>query len=174
MRQLWTGPLIGLFLQFVLGCMNESRAATSTNSLLPIEIVLVSTTNIMSTQVGYDRKTPPPWTNGNTMGFTFKRQTNNAEELVRWRVINMHTENFVEITGRLKLDTVEVAVVHDPPQWITEQPAGKPPQLILHDTGSAVIIDRRIPKKWFSASRASRSNPAALRLEQAFPDKFWK
>src|SRR4051812_35359781 len=119
MGQLWIIAVIGLLLQAVFGFMNETRAATTTNSSLPIEIVAVSTTNTLVTLALYRRTTPPPWTNGNALSFHFKRH--NVEELVSWGVINMRGENFGEITRRLKMDTVEVAVVHNPPQWVTQE-----------------------------------------------------
>ena len=171
----WTIALMWLLLPASLGCRNEAppRTATTTDGALPIEIVSVSTTNILVTLKLFPRASAAPWADGNSLEFRFRRYSpDNVEEVADWSLINMHAENFGQITRRLKMDTVEVAVVHNPQEWLTEEETGKPPRRLLYDTGYAVVIDHRIGKKWFSASRASRLNPGALRLEQAFPDKF--
>jgi hypothetical protein len=71
-----------------------------------------------STAVFYTHTNMPgPWAEGNCLSF----EANSTEvegrrggiaDVVRWRVFNIHAENFYEITRRLGLTSVEAEVVH--------------------------------------------------------------
>jgi hypothetical protein len=109
------------------------------------------------TLVGYFHSTPAPWPQGNCLTFEvnateLEGRSAGMADVVRWRVFNMHAENFHEITKRLGLTAVEAEVVH---KKIVRQTAitGQGPAAVQTvDEGDCIITDARIPKEWLRSS----------------------
>ena len=104
----------------------------------------------MRTAVGYDHRAPAPWTKGNCL--TFEADASELQgrpagkaDVVRWRVCNMHAENFDRITKRLGMTSVEAEVIHGEllTQTRTEAQGRQTAQIV--DEGDCIITDARIP-----------------------------
>lgn len=106
-------------------------------------------TNSIMTTMRFQRTTPPPWTNGNTIDIQFEPTKG---QLVSWRVVNMHAENLGEISRRLGIKELEMLVLHLEPETGTVQETGKPERKVEIDRGYAVVSDARIPREWFYTS----------------------
>jgi len=137
---------------------NSTREAVTTNMehqeaklSLPLERVMVSVTNTITTLIRFRRSSPPPWQDGNFLTFHFRKAPvpGQMEEWVSWGVVNMHSENFFEITRRLKMSSVEVHVLHTGASPAKVQEPGRPERTITTYGGYAVVTDPRIPGKWY-------------------------
>jgi hypothetical protein len=143
---------------------------------LLLEHTQVSVTNILVTLIGLTRKSGPPWADGNYLTFSFREpQLRDGQEVhASWQVLNMHGENFGEITRRLNLSSVEVRVLHTQYLPVTDFMAGSSSGHPLRlDEGYALVTDSRIPREWFLARVAAHTdlNTGAV-LEQAYPQFF--
>jgi hypothetical protein len=130
------------------------------------------------TCVGYFHSTPAPWPRGNCL--TFEVNATELEggragmaDVVRWRVFNIHAENFHEITKRLGLTSVEAEVVHKKLVRQTAITGQGPATVQTVDEGDCIITDARIPKEWL------RSRPCVCYSKTdwkeylaSYPDQF--
>jgi hypothetical protein len=80
---------------------------------------------IRSTTGAFRHDGPPPWPHGNR--FSLTADPDAAPSSRWWLVLNMHTENYTELSKRLNLETVRIL------------PVG---------TDQCLIIDRRVPRAW--------------------------
>jgi hypothetical protein len=161
----------------LLGCArspvpNPAPKAFATNmqpqtAKLPLlleRVVVPLETTSMSTLIHFPSNSPLPWEHGNwfTIEFTKPPVRGQKEERVRWDVVNMHTENFREITRRLKVSSVEVHVLRDNAYPL--------------NVGYAVITDARIPREWYLSEPARVLGHLDLKtaneLKAAFPEYF--
>ena len=139
-----------------------------------------------TTAVGYNHRAPAPWTKGNCLRFWANaseldglseldgvRVGVGTAEVVRWRVFNIHAENFDEITKRLGMTSVEAEIVHKrlPTHTIVDAQGRQTAQVV--DEGDCIITDARIPREWF------RSTPCGCYSGRdwqeyltTYPDKF--
>ena len=146
-----------------------------------LERVQVSVTNTRSTLIGFTRKSPAPWDTGNNLSFHFGKPQvpgQNKEE-VSWRVVNMHAENFFEITRRLKISAVEVHVWHTDRLATTIQEVGQPERPLTIDQGYAVVTDSRIPRNWYLSEPGVNGGRGKVpldsdlaQLKAAYPGSF--
>lgn len=144
--------------------------------LLERVVVPVETTG-MSTLIHFPSNSPPPWKYGNWFTIRFEKPRVQAEikEWVEWNVVNMHTENFREITRRLKMSSVEVHVLHTKTYPLEVGPSARPPYSVTQSTGYAVITDARIPREWYLSEPAGPGHmdlKTARELKAAFPEYF--
>jgi hypothetical protein len=133
----------------------------------------------MSTCIAFFRNSEPPWRHGNYLTFRFPEpQLRDGKEVhASWQVVNMHADNFGEITRRLKLRSVEVRVLHTAylagNKFIDATHSEHP---FTEDRGYALIVDKRIPRQWFlgetSESRTGMDRNTQASLEQAYPQFF--
>jgi hypothetical protein len=129
-----------------------SPAAQRSSTDPKCERAIVSLTNAATTLVGFRRTTPPPWRDGNVYSFEFRKTEHKGprpELRASWKVVNINTENLVEICKRLRISEVELHVWHITTETRTAQETGKPERPILVDLGYAIVTDPRIPRKWF-------------------------
>jgi len=149
----------------------------------PLERVIVQVTNTISTAIGFRRSSPPPWEDGNYLTFHFRKASvpGQVEEWVSWGVVNMHSENFFEITRRLKMSSVEVHVLHTGASPAKVQEPGRPERTITTYGGYAVVTDPRIPRKWYlsepggNVGRGGKTHlesKTARELRAACPENF--
>jgi len=135
----------------------------------------------MATCVGFFHNTPPPWPRGNCLTFEkdaaeFSPEPFTFADGVSWRIVNIHAENFYEITRRLGITAVEAAVFHrdfgDRVHLLSREPVQF--QTTTVDYGDCVITDERIPREWFRSApcTACFPNGDGWRYVDAFPDKF--
>ena len=138
-----------------------------------LERVMVPVTNSQTTGILFRRTSPPPWRDGNYLTFYFRKPAvpGQPEEWASWKVANIHTENFGEITHRLGLKAVEVSVLHTAKSSIRIRPAHGPERAAIQDECYAVITDIRIPREWLrtvpGADRATATD-----LHAAYPRSF--
>ncbi len=146
---------------------------TDSRDTLSLEREWVRVTNVISTTIGFKRNSPPPWTNGNNLTVRFRKTPvpGQDEEWASWSVVNIHSENFAEITRRLKLDLIELRVWHLRKIPISIQPTGGVARNASQDDGYALVTDARIPRKWFLA-HARGDRQVARELEAASPGSF--
>lgn len=209
------GPVIAAVMCLV-GCSRNAgpdaaREAMTTNMgqeeakrTLSLERVMVPVTDIMRTAIYFNRTSPPPWPDGNYLTFQFRKVPvlvlGQEEEWAWWNVINIHAENFFEVTRRLGMDAVEVLVLHSttstnlwfPPAqgqeftaiqdestlWIPQ--AGGQERTVIGDNGYALITDARIPREWFLSWPDSRWGQGGAHVDQktqreirvAYPGSF--
>jgi hypothetical protein len=73
-------------------------------------------------------------------------------DLARWRVFNIHAQNFYEITKRLGLTSVQAEVIHKGlrRQTTISNPGQETVQMV--DEGDCIITDPRITKDWLRSS----------------------
>lgn len=148
----------------------------------PLERVMVAVTNTATTLLPFTHNTPPPWRDGNHLTFHFRKAPvpGRMEEWVSWGVVNIHSENFFEITRRLKMSAVEVHVMHTGAAPAQFQEPGRPERTIMTDGGYAVVTDARIPRKWYLSEPGqtqARAKPhidskTARELRAAYPANF--
>lgn len=86
---------------------------------------LLAARPLKTTALGFKYNTPPPWPRGNRLSLTADPHPASSAEW--WLILNMHAENFGELSGRLGWETVEVL------------PVG--PRRCL-------IVDPRVPSEW--------------------------
>jgi hypothetical protein len=121
-------------------------------------------------------RSPPPWQDGNSLTFTFWKATvpGQVEERAYWYVVNMHAENYFEITRRLKMSSVEVHVLHTGKSPERVQEVGQPERTL--DNGYAVVTDPRIPREWYRSEpvvgNTSLDWKTAQTLRAAYPESF--
>ena len=117
---------------------------------------------------------PPPWQHGNSLIFTFRKATapGQMEEWAYWMVVNMHAENYFEITRRLKMSSVEVHVLHTGAAHETVRELGHPERTITKDTGYAVVTDARIPREWYLFELGGNDSKTLRALRAAYPENF--
>jgi hypothetical protein len=141
---------------------------------LSLEPVLVPITNAITTLIGFQRSSPPPWKDGNFLSFHFLKPqvAGQEEERASWSVVNINAENFSEITRQLRIDSVEVLVLHTKKNPVTIQGPG-PQYTALEDVGYALITDPRIPREWFlSEPVRGCDEKIASQLKSAYPKNF--
>ncbi len=131
-------------------------------------------TNCAHTQCLIERSSPPPWQHGNFLAFTFRKVTapGQMEEWAYWRVVNMHAENYCEITRRLKMSSVEVHVLHTGASHERHQELGHPERTITTDEGYAVVTDARIPREWYLYEPRGNVSKTLRALRAAYPENF--
>jgi hypothetical protein len=176
---------------FLLGCsrspvpdpaqkaVTANRQPQTAKLPLPLERVVVPVdTTGMSTLIGFPSNSPLPWKHGNWFTIEFQRPSaqGQTEERVHWNVVNINTENFREITRRLKISSVEVHVLHTTAHPIKTHPPGRPAHTVTLSTGYAVVTDARIPREWFLFEPARTighmDSKTARQLKAAFPENF--
>ena len=150
-----------------------STDRTDSRETLSLEREWVPVTSVISTTIGFRRNSPPPWTNGNSLTVRFRKTPvpGQDEEWASWSVVNIHSENFAEITRRLKLDSIELRVWHRRKSPISIQPTGGVARNALQDDGYALVTNARIPREWFLA-RARGDREVGRELEAASPGSF--
>ena len=125
-----------------------------------------------TTQMLFSHDSPPPWKNGNALGLRFREASipGQIDEWEYWRVVNMHTENFFEVTRRMKMASVEVHLLS-----IKVQEFGRPERTASY----AVVTGPRIPRNWYLSwpgnnfGDPSRVDPkTAQELKAAYPENF--
>ena len=140
-------------------------------------------TNTTSTARLFRHTSPPPWDAGNFLTFRFFKAPvpGQMEEWVEWDVVNLHSENFAEITSRLKLTSVELHVLPTGSSLEKFQEHGRPERTITSSRGYAIVTDARIPQSWFLSEPGksmgihgpARLDPdIAQRMRAAFPENF--
>jgi hypothetical protein len=95
------------------------------------------------TMVGFDPKSPPPWSAGNCFALSPLAPANRAggHHVLEYHVANMHWENFEEVVRRLDLKRVEVE----------------------HIGGCFLVVDPRIPRRWRRERPCPACTPASVR-----------
>jgi hypothetical protein len=94
-------------------------------------------------------------------------------DVARWRVFNIHAENFSEITKRLGLKSVQAEIIHKGlrRQTTISNPGQETVQMV--DEADCIIIDPRIPKEWLRSAPCTCYSKADWRHYLAtYPDKF--
>ena len=84
----------------------------------------------------------------------------------------MHTENFSEITRQLKIDAVEVLILHTKKTPITIQQIGGPKYEAFDDAGYALITDPRIPREWLLSEPRLGDRKIKSHLKAGYPKNF--
>jgi hypothetical protein len=134
-----------------------------------------------STAVGYQllhTNISGPWSRGNCLTFEgnpteLDGRRAGMADVVRWRVFNIHTENFFEITKRLGLKSVEAEVVHRRVLRQTTTTGHGPETVQIVDDGDCIITDARIPREWLRSTPETYYSKADWRQYLAtYPDKF--
>ncbi len=158
--------------------MDQQEAKLS----LPLERVMVSVTNTTTTLLPFTRTSPPPWQDGNFLTFHFRKAPvpGQMEEWVDLSVLNMHSENFFEITRRLKMSSVEVHLLYTGASPAQVQEPGRPERTIMTYGGWAVVTDARIPTKWYLSEPGGNEalvkkqvgSKMARELKAAYPGSF--
>jgi len=182
-------PLIILGLGCLVGCSREEAlpegsqtegSTPATNEVLQStgvweRLVVPLTNNTVSTLMFVDLTPPPPWERGNYLKFCFRKSgaSNDSKEWVFWDVLNIHAENFFEITRQLGLTNIELHVFPRtvPPPSIGEAD-DRPNAFQVH--GYAVITDSRIPRKWFLKEPRPGGADSGIRsaAQAGYPESF--
>ena len=155
---------------------NTEKPGLATN--LSLERVMVAVTNTMTTLMQFNRTSPPPWPRGNYLTFHFRNSPapGAMEEWVLWPAVNFHAENFSEITRRLRIDSVEVRVLHSTREIIKIRDSGREERSAVGVKGFALVTDPRIPRDWFLSWRDSRwdsvDRETRDKCQAAFPGSF--
>ena len=142
---------------------------------LSLEPVVVPVTNTWTTDMGFLRRSPPPWKEGNFLSFRFLKPqaSGQEEEWASWGVVNIDSENFSEITRQQRIDAVEVLVLHTKKTPTTIQGPDRPKYTAFDDAGYALLTDPRIPREWL-LSEPSRlcDYKIGRQLKAAYPKNF--
>jgi hypothetical protein len=93
------------------------------------------------------------------------------EERARWSVVNISSENFYEITRKLRIDSVEVLVLHTRKNPITIQGPG-PKYTAVEDEGYALTTDPRIPREWLLSEPSGCDKEIGRQLIAMYPKNF--
>ncbi len=132
-----------------------------------------------STNVGYRHTNiAGPWTIGNCLSFEanpseLEGRRGGMADVVRWRIFNIHAENFGEITRHLGLASVEAEVHHKRLMRQTVTTGQGPPIVQMVDEGDCIITDARIPKDWLRSSPCVCYSKSDWRKYLAiYPEKF--
>ena len=94
------------------------------------------------------------------------------DEHAIWSAVNIHAENFHEITRRLGMDSVALHVLHMTRQSTEMQETGRPPRTVITDRGCALTTDRRISKEWFREEPMNGDRETLRRLKAEYPEAF--
>ena len=122
---------------------NRAPVHTSRLTASSFERVRLSATNGMGSLIGFRRVTPPPWNDGNLMSLEVLREGTSApppslDSFVP--VMNIHSENFGEITRRLGITEVEALL------YTETVPAEN--GIEEYQRRYALVTDSRIPQSW--------------------------
>ena len=159
--------------------VNDGPALT-----LSLERTEVSVTNLMSTLIGFRRTSEPPWEYGNYLTFQFRKPElrDGLEEHASWHAVNIHAENFYQITKRLNLSSVEVRVLHrqlNKGKMVSEP--NNTEREFFTDDGYAIVADPRIPREWFlgepgacTSAESHMDRKTRAILLAAYPEFFRK
>lgn len=112
-----------------------------------------------------------------SIGFKRVKEANSVEEWADWGIVNIHYENFDQITKALRMDTVEIVVLHaeKSPGSYRSVDSGWIEKPLIHDTGYAIVTDARIPRKWFRQEPSKEMNEETRKiLIETFPKSFRK
>ncbi|MBX9585581.1 MAG: hypothetical protein K2X87_35180 [Gemmataceae bacterium] len=117
MRKRWV-RIVGLIAALALAAGGGWWAARS-------PAVTLRPRAIRSTSGDFWHDGPPPWPHGNRFSLTADPDAAPSSEW--WLVLNMHAENYTELSKRLGLETLRIL------------PVGP---------NECLIIDRRVPRDW--------------------------
>jgi len=138
-------------------------------------LVVPLTNNTVSTLMFVDLTPPPPWERGNYLKFCFRKSgaSNGSEEWVFWDVLNIHAENFFEITRQLKATDVELHVFTRGLSLPSVHGAEDRRNAFQHH-GYVVITDNRIPREWFLKEPRNPGVDSDIRsaAQARFPESF--
>lgn len=145
------------------GTENSREAVTNTGkpelaTAFSLEQFMVAVTNTSHTLIGFNHTSPPPWPRGNYLTFHFRKSSapGAMEEWVRWSAVNIHAENYFEITRRLGIEAVEVRVLSTMRETNKVRESGREERSVIEARGYALVTDPRIPRDWFLSWPDSR------------------